>query len=165
MPSKVSKCKQATMKSRVPGDVTPSTLTSTASTASRSSIFSSQPPRDGLVGEIVEGCLNDEPSAPRRPAAISYECSHLTYFAALLEDTRMNGDGGGDDDDSINIFQRVQDQLLAKHLRNGTLKLTGSNTIRSAGASETSSSRPSPSSSSTTKVRRLSFGQKEKDNI
>ena len=165
MPSKVSKCKQATMKSHVPADATPSTLTSTASTASRSSIFSSQPPRDGLVGEIVEGCLNDEPSAPRRPAAISYECSHLTYFAALLEDTRMNGDGGGDDDDSINIFQRVQDQLLAKHLRNGTLKLTGSNTIRSAGASETSSSRPSPSSSSTTKVRRLSFGQKEKDNI
>ena len=144
------------MKIRIPADANPSP--STASTSS------SHPPRGSsfspsmMVGDIVGGRLNDETSAPRHPTAVSYECGHLTYFAALLED--MNGDGG-EDVDSINIFQRVQDRLVAKHLHNGTLKLTGPSTIRSAGASETSSSGPS-SSSSPSKVRRLSFGQRER---
>ena len=52
-----------------------------------------------LVGAIVEGRLNDDPRAPRHPTAVSYEFSHLSYFAALLGDT--NGDDGVDDDDSL----------------------------------------------------------------
>ena len=106
------------MKSRVPADATPTPA---------SPLPSSSRPHDGggvpsfshsLLVPTRTGRLNDQPSAPRHPTAVSYECSKLTYFAALLED--MNGDGG-DEDESMNIFRRVQDRLVAKHLNNGTL--------------------------------------------
>ena len=79
-------------------------------------------------------------STPRCPTAISYECGSLTYFAALLEE--MNG--GEDDeqdgennhnvdntgnnhripaaDDGSRLLQKIQDRLIEKHVRNGTIR-------------------------------------------
>ena len=84
-------------------------------------------------------------STPRCPTAISYECGSLTYFAALLEE--MNDDGGEDDDnneqdgennhnvdntgnnhripaadDGSRLLQKIQDRLIEKHVRNGTIR-------------------------------------------
>ena len=85
---------------------------------------SPSPPHDDAFS-MLEGPLNDEPRAPRRPTAVSYECSHLTYFAALDEvmfnDDDDDADDDADDEVVVNILQGIQDRLLARHLRNGTL--------------------------------------------
>ena len=78
---------------------------------------SPSPPHDDAFS-MLEGPLNDEPRAHLRPTAVSYECSHLTYFAALDE---AFFDDDDDDDVVVNILQGIQDRLLARHLRNGTL--------------------------------------------
>jgi len=70
---------------------------------------------------MLEGPLNDEPRAPLRPTAVSYECSHLAYFSALDEAFFDDDDDDDDDDVVVNILQGIQDRLLARHLRNGTL--------------------------------------------
>ena len=84
---------------------------------------SPSPPHDA-ASSMLEGPLNDEPRAPLRPTAVSYECSHLAYFSAL--DEAFFDDGGddaasADDDVVVNILQGIQDRLLARHLRSGTL--------------------------------------------
>ena len=93
---------------------------------SLSPLSSSSPPHDAAFS-MLEGPLNDEPRAPLRPTAVSYECSHLTYFAAL-DEAMFDDDDDDDDDDAnndadvvFNILQGIQDRLLAKHLQNGSL--------------------------------------------
>lgn len=85
-------------------------------------------------------------STPRRPTAISYECGSLTYFAALLEEMNGGEDDDGDDDDDQDgennhnidnvgnthrtpaaddgsrFLQKIQDRLIEKHVRNGTIR-------------------------------------------
>ena len=81
----------------------------------------SLPQSHGDDFSMLEGPLNDEPRVPLRPTAVSYECSHLAYFAAL--DAAMFDDDDDEvvDDVAVNILQGIQDRLLARHLRNGTL--------------------------------------------
>ena len=87
---------------------------------------SPSPPHDDAFS-ILEGPLNDEPRAPLRPTAVSYECSHLAYFSALDEAMFDNDDDDTDDDADddvvVNILQGIQDRLLARQLRNGTLAI------------------------------------------
>ena len=108
---------------------------------SLSPLSSSSPPHDAAFSmlegplndepraplSMLEGPFNDEPRAPLRPTAVSYECSHLTYFAAL-DEAMFDDDDDDDDDDAnndadvvFNILQGIQDRLLAKHLQNGSL--------------------------------------------
>ena len=82
----------------------------------------SLPQSHGDDFSMLEGPLNDEPRVPLRPTAVSYECSHLAYFAAL--DAAMFDDDDDDEVDGgvvVDILQGIQDRLLARHLRNGTL--------------------------------------------
>ena len=78
---------------------------------------------------VVDGSLRS--CSSRRPTAISYECSSLTYFAALLDtidaDPLPLQDGGADDaGDSVaagaTVLHDIQGRLVEKHLRNGTIR-------------------------------------------
>ena len=122
-------------------------------------------------------CTGHLSSPPRRSTAISYECSSLKYFAALLEDMNNNDDveeevfekdnstGNADNIDNMDsndgsnvrqhhrgntgLLESIQGQLLEKHVQNGTLR---PRTIGHQGTAEGCTSGRESSTSSSSSV-------------
>ena len=68
---------------------------------------------------VVDGSLRS--CSSRRPTAISYECSSLTYFAALL-DTIDSDSSSLRLDSGATVLHDIQGRLVEKQLRNGTIR-------------------------------------------
>ena len=106
-----------------PHQIFASTSSTRSSTApSDASASASAPEETVVVNDSLRSCSS------RRPTAVSYECSSLTYFAALLDtidsDPLPPQDGGADDSAAAGatVLHDIQVRLVEKHLRNGTIR-------------------------------------------